>query len=268
MKVPTFKMLGSKARMAKWVLENVPDKEYKRWIEPFAGRGNVYFRALHDKSVAFEQALLNDRYMIKFIEALRDVSDFSFVDPSPIDKSLYEKWRGMPKSRHRWLAESYVCRMGGSFVWGDETRESWEAQPGDPGPNTTCSRNRHNKKGTEARMQAAHDLMSKNPPVTSDIEWETFLRIANPGPDDIIYCDPPYNTKHKVPYPNIDHEALLNFLDSTPATVLLSGFNNPLYDAWLQSPKWNKVERERALTAGAVRGKKKPKKLEVLWVKA
>lgn len=257
MACPTFKMLGSKARMAKWILEHAPQSRYARWIEPFTGRGNVYFRALHDRSVGFNEGLLNDRYMIGFVEALRDYSgDWSFVDSEPIDRALLDKWQAAPDSHERWLAESYVCRMGGSFAFGK------------PGPNTTCDRNRHSRENTIKRMVTAQGLLRSKPTKTSAEDWETFLRRVQPTARDIVYVDPPYNTANKVPYPNIDHEALLSFLDNSPATVMLSGFDSELYDAWLQAPKWQRIERERSITAGRVVGKKKPKKLEVLWIKA
>ena len=98
MTIPTFKMLGSKARMAKWILESVPDRNYdqwqsySRWIEPFAGRGNVYFRMIHDNLVSYDQALLNDRYIIKFIEALRDRPQGDFLSLMSVEWAERLAW--------------------------------------------------------------------------------------------------------------------------------------------------------------------------------
>ena len=43
MRCPTFKMLGSKARTATWLMNFFP-KDVNSYFEPFTGRGNVYYR--------------------------------------------------------------------------------------------------------------------------------------------------------------------------------------------------------------------------------
>lgn len=256
MRVPTFKMLGSKARLATWIIDNVPNSNYHRWIEPFAGRGNVFFRAARSEDkIQFKYALLNDAYMAPFLTALRDQPDFQFVDHSPIDKALYTSWQSAPDSHEKALAESYVCRMGGSFAWNS-------------GTNTTCDKNKHSRESTISRMQEAQRLLrSKNAMITSH-NWDDFLIMVNPSADDIIYVDPPYNTNHKAPYPNIDHASLLDYLNSTPATVMLSGYDNPLYQTELKS-RWCKINKMRSSTARAGKnvGIIKPRVKESLWIK-
>lgn len=172
---PTFKMHGSKARVAKWVVGHFP--KFRRLIEPFAGRGNIFFRACTDCN--FEEVLLNDLNSYPFLEALRDYSgDWSFVDDGVIDKEVWLRWKEAPPSYERALAESYVARFGSSY----------ETGPAKAGGD---SQNGHSKRNTIFRMQQAQKLLREKRAQISRMDWEEFLLGLDLGKEDLVYLDPP-----------------------------------------------------------------------------
>lgn len=57
MKTPSFRYMGGKARLASWLIGHFP-KAGGRYVELFAGRGNVFFKAR--QSLDFKEWTLND----------------------------------------------------------------------------------------------------------------------------------------------------------------------------------------------------------------
>lgn len=244
---PTFKMHGSKARTAPWLTTKFPS-EFRRWIEPFAGRGNVFYR-VHTSGLRFESARLNDIGTHEFLRALRDYSgDWSFVDPEPIDKEVHRRWRDSPTSQERSLAESYVARFGDTYACG---------------PNTTCHRNRHSRTHTIKRMRTAGEILRERQTEVTGLDWAEFLEGVRPEREDLVYLDPPYNVKQTVHYAGIDHEKFLKVCQGLPSWVFISGYSSPLYESQLAG--WRRETRQRSSTGKIATDGKKPKVEEVLW---
>lgn len=249
-------MLGSKARIAERVLLSIPDgSRFERWIEPFAGRGNVFFRVAASGRFKFSEALLNDENTHDFLAALRDYGgDFGFVDEAPINRDLHDRWERAPAGHERSLAQSYVCRMGGLFAWKS-------------GVNTTCDRNTHSRGSTIARFERARAAMRSMPVLVCDRDWHQFVRLAHPTASDVVYFDPPYNVKQSIPYPNIDHELLLHVANTIPSRIMISGYPNELYEEHLTPDLgWHRREFTRTSTArNAGLKQAKPRVTEVVW---
>ena len=247
--VPTFKMHGSKARTAAWISEFVP-RRFGRWIEPFAGRGNVLFR-IASSGHEFRQAVLNDANTAPFLTALRDQESFEFVDAPPIDKDLWKRWRDSEPSPERTLAESYVARYGSSYSMGPNTA-------GDG------SKNGHSRENTIRRMTAAQEILRRTGAEITALDYSVALRVLDLSEDDVVYMDPPYDVKQSVHYLGIDHDELLRLAASIPCWVFVSGYSTPRYEAALST--WNRAVKSRSSTGKGLDGaKKKPKVEEVLW---
>lgn len=260
MKTPTFKMLGSKCRTAPWICQEIAPRRFDRWIEPFAGRGNAFFRAATTPGLEFKSTALNDLNTSYFLEALKNYDgDYDFVCDPPITSSLVEAWEGMDRSYERELAASFMVRMG--MFWPESMNGTRF------GPNTTCDKNRHNRASTIKRFKSAQVLLRQFDASIYWMQWWQFLHTVKPTRNDVVYFDPPYNTNHSVGYGNIDHELLVheaNRLDSIGVRCVISGYQTDLYDSLL--PSWSRSTRERASTAGGVSGdRKKPKAVEVIW---
>lgn len=252
--VPTFKMHGSKARSAPWIVSLLPQK-FDKWVEPFAGRGNVFFRMA--VSCNFHEAHINDINTAGFLIGLRDYSgDYGFVDEGPIDKQLWLKWKDSPDvdSVERTLAESYVARFGSSYKMGPNTAG------GD-------SKNGHSRRNTILRMQAAKSLLS-HVNITS-LDWEAHLKSLDLSSDDVVYLDPPYDVKQNVHFDNIDHNHFVEVVKTLPCNVFVSGYTSLIYEEAFKD--WQRVTRERASVGkgAASKGKtgNKPKVEEIVWFK-
>ena len=82
-------------------------------------------------------------------------------------------------------------------------------------------------------------------------------------PDVLIYADPPYllstrsGRMYRHEMTDADHAELLNVLDEHPGPVLLSGYDNPMYNERLRH--WHREERRVVAEAGQIR-------TEVLWI--
>ena len=252
MRTPTFKMHGSKSRLAPWVVGHFP--KFRRLIEPFAGRGNIFFRACGDCS--FEDVLLNDLSTHPFLEALRDYSgDWAFVDEGVLDKKVWEKWKTSPPSHERALAESYVARFGNTFSQGAALAG------GD-------SRNRHSRKNTILRMQRGGELLREKNAQITGLDWAEFLLGLKLDSEDLVYLDPPYDVPQAVHYKNIDQDHFLEVAKSLSCQVYISGYTSERYEKALSG--WGRdasirTSSGKGSTKKGVSGGVKPLVEEVLW---
>lgn len=251
---PTFKMHGSKARTAKWIASHFPTK-FNRLIEPFAGRGNVFFRSCSECD--FNSVVLNDTNTGPFLKALRDYKgDYSFVDAGEIGKVQWQAWRDAPPSHERAMAESYVARFGSSY---------------DTGPTKAGgdSANGHSRDNTIRRFKAGGELLRQKDAQIFELDWKSFVSGLEIKEGDVVYLDPPYDVPQHVHYGNINHDELLEWCKSLACPVYITGYTSPRYESALAD--WNRETRVRASVGKGVAstGAKgfKPRVEEVLWWK-
>lgn len=82
-------------------------------------------------------------------------------------------------------------------------------------------------------------------------------------PDVFIYADPPYlhgtrkNYLYKHEMSDAEHQELLEILVGHPGKILLSGYDNDMYNSML--PGWNKVWKDTRAEGGQ-------KRTEILWM--
>ena len=249
---PTFKMHGSKARIAKWVVSHFP-YHFERLIEPFAGRGNIFYRAYQE--LDFEQVLLNDLNTAPFLIALRDYEgDWSFVDDGVIDREVWLKWRDSEPSPERALAESYVARFGSNYDMG-------------PAKAGGDSKNGHSRRNTILRMSGAGSMLRAKKAQITQSDWHPFLTGLEITDQDVVYLDPPYDVPQNVHYAGIDQDLFLEVAKSLPCPVFISGYTSPRYEEALKG--WRRETITRASVGKGVAHKgasgAKPKVEEVLW---
>ena len=92
----------------------------------------------------------------------------------------------------------------------------------------------------------------------------------------LFYLDPPYvqdsrvaKNKYQFEMTNEQHEDLLKQIVSVKGLVILSGYDNKLYNSYLK--KWHRIERKMfchssAITVNQGEEKKRPKRIEVIWL--
>ena len=212
MKTPSFRYMGGKARLRKWLVSLFPANG-RSYIEPFAGRGNVFFEAV--QRLAFSDWLLSDRDTA-FLEALL-TADFSQL-PACVDREVFEKLRKTPKDAISLLVEPRVTFAGKGYASGFS---------GSSGTHVGYSRQNY-----LAVCAAAKSLLTRpNVVVLDGTSWES-LPWGSWSHDDFVYLDPPYFGT-KASYPNIDHSALAQVLRKARFRWALSGYANEAYEQQL-----------------------------------
>jgi len=77
-------------------------------------------------------------------------------------------------------------------------------------------------------MIKAHELL-QGCKITS-LDFNEFLSRKF-DTNDLIYCDPPYyKANNSRVGPNINHNVLAELIKNLPCKVILSGYNNAIYD--------------------------------------
>jgi len=251
MKIPTFKMHGSKARMRNWVIEHFPNT-IVNYAEPFVGRGNILFGVL--TAYAPEHVVVNDKFMIHFLSALYEYrGDFSFIPDDPITRQVYEQWNSAPSSLERDIVECCLAYNGNIFGAGANITEN--------------SKNRHSKSHTIARLKQAAFLLARERIWFENQDWQEFLDILGTEEEEewFVYLDPPYYGTQTF-YPNIDHIQLCSMLNQAPYKWALSGYPNDVYAEHLNYTRM--FTKERASVAKANNGQSGTEltKIECLWV--
>jgi len=212
MKTPSFRYMGGKARLRKWLVSLFPTNG-RSYVEPFAGRGNVFFEAV--QRLSFKNWLLSDQDT-EFLEALL-TADFSML-PACVDRDVFERLRKTPKDVISLLVEPRVTFAGKGYASGFS---------GSSGTHVGYSRQNY-----LAVCVAAKSLLTKPGVVVLDCaSWES-LPWSSWSQDDFVYLDPPYFGT-KASYPNIDHCALAQVLNRARFRWALSGYANQAYEQQL-----------------------------------
>jgi DNA adenine methylase len=255
---PPLKSQGIKTKLVPWI--NLLKPEFKgRWIEPFLGTGVV---ALNSGS---KKALLGDinPHIIRLYQAIQTgeitpgiVRQFLETEGealSAADENGYVHFR---RVRDRFNAHFapldllFLSRAGFNGMMRFNRKGAWNIP--------FCK-----KPGRFARayitkiVNQVDDAAKVIQPGWEFIhaDFEQIIRMA--GPDDLIYCDPPYLGRH-VDYFNSwteqDEERLFTALSATPARFILSTWhhndfrkNLALEQYW---DKFNIVTREHFYHTG------------------
>lgn len=246
-----LKYPGAKNRLAPWICEYIP--EHKVYLEPYAGSLAVLF---NKRRSHIETVNDLDKEIVNFFEVLRDYPDLlkriTAMTPYARDeyKRAYERVDNPIERARRFCVR---CWMG--FGCGNLYQNGFKTGQQERSPNPAKAW----MKLPETMMQAAERLQGvqiENLPAVELIErYDTE--------DVFIYADPPYlhgtrkNYLYKHEMTDADHEDLLKALLRHPGKVLLSGYDNDLYNDMLT--RWKKAYRSTQAEGGL-------KRTEVLWM--
>lgn len=255
---PIIKYPGSKWRLAEWIVSLMPP--HKSYLEPFFGSGAVFFNKPRSR-----------------IETINDM-DGEIVN-------LFRVVRDMPEALERAVALTPYSRK--------EYDEAWErCKAGDVSDpvelarltlvrywqtHGSCSYYKGGWKNDRAGREyayaarywnnlpewiAASVSRLKEAQIEQAPAVDVIRRFSHP--EVLIYADPPYvlSTRKQRQY-NVEmaddtqHAELLNVLLEHPGPVILSGYDNELYNQLL--PGWVKLQRSAQAEGGA-------KRVETLWL--
>lgn len=223
---------GGKGRIAPWIVSLLPP--HRIYIEPFAGSAAVLLAkpvATHEilndldgNAVCFYRVLRERPEDLELACRLTPYAREEFLAADLDDDSIDD----LERARRWWIrtSQSFNHTAGGKTGWATSVNRG-----------SNSARTVLNRLG---RFAAAVDRLShvviENRDAVAVIEQYS-------RPDAVVYADPPYlvstrtsmtkrptgDYRHEFSSEN-DHRRLAEILRSTPATVLLSGYESPLYE--------------------------------------
>ena len=245
---------GSKWRIAKQITRYIP--EHHTYVEPYFGSGAVLFTK---SPSAIETVNDLDDVVVNFFECVRNrTEDLVWaVSTMPYSRTAYNE-----AYKKLWTYKDPLEGAVALMVC------CWQ------GHGTKLN----NAAGWKADIQGreyAYTIRNWNnlPDIIRDtaarlklvqIEHQSALSIINKYDykDVFMYIDPPYplsvrsGEQYRYEMTEDDHETLLKTICHSTAKIMISSYNNALYDDYLK--KWNKLVFSSNTVAGAARE-------EVVW---
>lgn len=237
MDVPFFTYQGSKASIRKWILPHMP-QEGDRYIEPFAGRANMFFLA--KTHLNFKRWVLNDLHTYQFLIQLFTLKDEDLdCFPEQMTWDLYKEFKNKweKDKTQSLLIEPGIAHLG-------HYRSGWMGK--------YSGTRKWNRDQYKERILKAHNLLQGQIAITgitwSSLPWDSF------DSEDFVYFDPPYmNTEHRY-YSDIDHEDFLRRVKTLKCKWLLSNSDNPFYRENLGDPAETKIRKAGSKAFGKMSG--------------
>lgn len=262
-KRPPFQYYGGKFYLVPTLLKLFPPHEV--YVEVFGGSGVVLlnkersrfeiFNDINGDLCNFFKVLIDDRKFKKFLEKLKS---------TPYSREFFhyckEKLR---KRKYRDAVERALC----FFV---QTSQSFSGE----GKTWSFGWKRNQAKRFADRLELLPTIKERFRGVyVENLHWKECLeKYKDIGFErELLYLDPPYlpetrrktNTyKQEMTYE--DHEELIDYLLTHKRRVILSGYDNPLYQK-LEKYGWKKVCFEVPCHAEKRKGGKRSSRLECLW---
>ena len=246
-----LKYPGAKNRLASWILGFIP--EHKVYLEPFAGSLAVL---LNKKRSHIETVNDLDGEIVNFFQVLRDTPDAlcQRLKYTPYSREEYDKaFTYSEDSLERARRFTVRCWMG--FGSGNYLRNGFRSgqQSTSPNPAKAWARLSTTVQQASRRLQGVQ---------IEHLDAIDLIRRYNTE-DVFIYADPPYlpetrkNYLYRCEMTEEQHRKLLEALSRHPGKVLLSGYDNALYNSLL--PGWRKVHRQTQAECGK-------RRTETLWL--
>jgi DNA adenine methylase len=248
-----LKYPGAKNRIADWICNFIP--EHGVYLEPFAGSLAVFF---NKKPARIETINDLNGDVVNYFKVLRDkphelIRRLKFT---PFARDEYygayiENENDDDVERARKFAVKCWQGFGCSNLYRNGFRSSQQSN------SPHCTKE---WRGLPERLIAASQRLL-NAQIENLPAAEIIKRYNTQ--DVFIYADPPYLTStrkanlYKHEMTDSEHEELLNLLLKHPGKVIISGYDNEMYNEYLSG--WHKEQRRTQAEAGIIR-------TETLWM--
>ena len=246
-----LKYPGAKNRIADWICSYIP--EHNVYVEPYAGSLAVFFnkQPCHIETV-------NDIHdeVVNYFRVLRDKPDelLNLIELTPYSRSEYEKSYEQADSDIE-RARRFCVRCWMGFGCANLYKNGFKSgqQTNSPNPARAWS------KLPDVMKEASERL--KNAQIENLPALELISRYDTS--DVFMYIDPPYlhstrkNYLYKYEMEDGEHEELLKTLVNHPGKILISGYDNDMYNDYLRG--WRKANRNTLAENGL-------KRVETLWM--
>lgn len=249
-----LKYPGAKNRLADWICSFIPAHDV--YLEAYFGSGGVFF----NKPPARIETINDlDKAVVNYFRVLREKPELLIeqLKLTPFCRDEYNEACNNYSENDSDIekARKFAVRCWQGFGCSNLYRNGFRSSQQKNSPETTKEWSEIPDRLMEANKRLMHAQIENLPAV------ELIKRYNSE--DVFIYCDPPYlhgtrkNYLYKHEMSDDQHEELLNVLTSHPGKVLLSGYDNNLYNSYLSG--WNKVQKKTQAEAGLTR-------IETLWM--
>lgn len=248
-----LKYPGAKNRLAPWICEYIP--EHKVYLEPYFGSGAVFFNKVPARIETLNDL---DENVVNYFQVVREKSDklAEQLEMTPYSRDeYYRACEFNSKDSDIEKARKFAVRCWQGFGCSNLYRNGFRSSQQSKSPHTTKEWS-----GIPERIRLASERL-KNAQIENLPATEVIKRYDTS--DVFMYVDPPYlhgtrkNYLYKHEMKDDAHVELLELLVSHPGKVLLSGYNNEMYNDMLQG--WNRVQKKTQAEAGIPR-------VETLWM--
>ena len=248
-----LKYPGAKNRLALWICSYIP--AHQVYLEPYFGSGAVFF---NKELVKIET--INDLHgeVVNYFKVIRDKPEqlISLLQLTPYARDEYESSFSIKEGESDVeRARKFAVRCWQGFGCSNLYKNGFRTSQQSNSPHTT----KEWRELPERVIQANKRLLN------AQIENIPALELINRynTEDVFIYVDPPYllNTRKRNLYlyemSDEDHVQLLTVMKKHKGKILISGYDNDLYNDMLKG--WNKVYKTNQAERGLVR-------TETLWM--
>ena len=249
---PVLKYPGAKNRLASWIVSFIP--EHNVYLEPYFGGGGVFFNKprCHIETI-------NDLHgeVVNYFKVLRDHHNelIELVESTPYSRAEYDNSYNSVNDTDLERARKFCVRCWQGFGNGNLYHNGFKSgqQTISPNPAKAWAKLPITLRQANERLQGVQ------------IECLDALELIKryDTEDVFIYCDPPYLLETRKSYlykhemTNEQHIKLLNILKEHKGKVLISGYDNYLYNSILVG--WHK-EYKKTLAEGGLQ------RTECLWM--
>ncbi|MBF8276818.1 MAG: dam 1 [Candidatus Brocadiaceae bacterium] len=254
--------IGGKSYLVSWLAGKIPP--HKVYVEPFAGAAHLLF----GKTLSAVE-ILNDTdcHLIGFFQVIQEPEK---------RQALVDRLAFMPYARALW--QEIRTRWKQGIIPGDSVQSAAEffylnrltfsgdqKSGGFAVPSTT---GRNPAQSYFNATDGLEGIAGRLRGVTIEcLDYQECIRRYD-SPGTLFYCDPPYlNTEGyygKGDFAYADHYALARMLNDAKGKVLISHYQDALYDGLYTG--WNKYTFESFKgSSKAYSGESKPVTIECLW---
>lgn len=247
-----LKYPGAKWRVADWIIKNLP--EHKVYCEPFFGSGAVFFK----KEPSYIETINDiDGNIVNLFEVCRNNPEelAAAVNLTPFARDEFKNDYDMSDGDCIERARRTLVRFHQSFGTSNSSKNSWRNVQTYGGPRCATMWNYL----PDTIVEYCQRL--KNAQIENIDAIELIKRYDDPKT--LIYCDPPYlqTLRKKNMYAHeLDtekHIELLETLKQSKSMVVLSGYDNDLYNKMLID--WRTDEKPTTAQMGLHR-------IEKIWM--
>lgn len=246
-----LKYPGAKNRLAPWICEYIPKHEV--YLEPFAGSLAILFNKQRSHIETVNDL---DGEIVNFFRILRDRGEEleHIIELTPFSRQEYKAAYEVSEDKLE-RARRFAVRCWMGFGCGNLYQNGFKSgkQAKSPNPARAWGELSETMRLATKRLQG---VQIENLPAVELIERYNTEDV-------FIYADPPYlhgtrkNYLYKHEMTDANHKELLDVLVRHKGKVLLSGYDNDMYNNTLQG--WNKVQKATIAEGGRAR-------IETLWM--